>query len=58
MAEVHWTRAASEQISAGNNHWSREQFYARAPDLETQRDIARGTADNMPAACIKVHAFD
>jgi putative endopeptidase len=34
MAEVHWTRAASEQIAAGNNHWSREQFYARAPDLD------------------------
>jgi putative endopeptidase len=34
MAEVHWTRAASEQIEAGNNHWSREQFNARAPDLD------------------------
>ena len=34
MAEVHWTRAASEQIEAGNNHWSRAQFYAEAPDLD------------------------
>ncbi|MEO7206617.1 MAG: M13 family metallopeptidase [Steroidobacteraceae bacterium] len=34
MAEVHWTRAASEQIAAGNNHWNREQFYAQAPDLD------------------------
>jgi putative endopeptidase len=34
MAEVHWTRTASEQIEAGNNHWSREQFYAQAPDLD------------------------
>ena len=34
MAEVHWTRVASEKIEAGNNHWSREQFYARAPDLD------------------------
>jgi putative endopeptidase len=34
MAEVHWTRAASEQIESGNNHWSREQFDARAPDLD------------------------
>jgi putative endopeptidase len=34
MAEVHWTRAASEQIAAGNNHWSRAQFYAQAPDLD------------------------
>ena len=34
MAEVHWTRAASEQIEAGNNHWSRARFYAEAPDLD------------------------
>ena len=34
MAEVHWTRAASEQIEAGNNHWSRAKFYAEAPDLD------------------------
>jgi putative endopeptidase len=34
MAEVHWTRTASEQIAAGNNHWSRAQFYAQAPDLD------------------------
>jgi putative endopeptidase len=34
MAEVHWTRAASEQIEAGNNHWSRAQFYTQAPDLD------------------------
>jgi putative endopeptidase len=34
MAEVHWTRAASEQIEAGNNHWSRAQFNTQAPDLD------------------------
>jgi predicted metalloendopeptidase len=34
MAEVHWTRAASEKIASGNNHWSREQFYDAAPDLD------------------------
>jgi putative endopeptidase len=34
MAEVHWTREASEQISAGNNHWKRAQFDAQAPDLD------------------------
>jgi putative endopeptidase len=34
MAEVHWTRVASEQIEGGNNHWSRAQFYAEAPDLD------------------------
>jgi putative endopeptidase len=34
MAEVHWTLAASQQVAAGNNHWSRAQFYAEAPDLD------------------------
>ena len=34
MAEVHWTRVASEKIEAGNNHWTRAQFYAEAPDLD------------------------
>jgi putative endopeptidase len=34
MAEVHWTREASEQVSAGNNHWSREDLEAKAPDLD------------------------
>ncbi|HEY2530942.1 MAG TPA: M13 family metallopeptidase [Xanthobacteraceae bacterium] len=40
MAEVHWTRAASEQIEAGNNHWSRQQLYARAPDLDWRAFLA------------------
>jgi predicted metalloendopeptidase len=34
MADVHWTRVASEKIESGNNHWNRAQFYARAPDLD------------------------
>jgi putative endopeptidase len=34
MAEVHWTRAASEQIEAGNNHWNRARFSVEAPDLD------------------------
>jgi putative endopeptidase len=34
MAEVHATRETSEQVSAGNNHWTREQLEAKAPDLD------------------------
>jgi putative endopeptidase len=34
MAQVHWTREASEQIEAGNNHWRRAQFDAAAPGLD------------------------
>jgi putative endopeptidase len=40
MAQVHWTRAASEQIEAGNNHWSRPQFDSQAPGLNWQRFFA------------------
>jgi len=40
MAQVHWTRAASEQIEAGNNHWRRAQFDATAPGLDWQRFFA------------------
>jgi putative endopeptidase len=36
MAEVHWTRTASEQIEKGNNHWQRAQFEAQAPGLDWQ----------------------
>jgi putative endopeptidase len=40
MAQVHWTRVASEQIAAGNNHWSRPQFDSMAPGLNWQRFFA------------------
>ena len=34
MAEVHATREASEQVSAGNNHWTRDELEAKAPDFD------------------------
>jgi predicted metalloendopeptidase len=37
MAQVHWTRAASEDVAAGNNHWSRAQFDSAAPGLDWKR---------------------
>jgi putative endopeptidase len=37
MAQEHWTRVASEQIAAGNNHWSRAQFDSQAPGLDWRR---------------------
>jgi putative endopeptidase len=40
MAQVHWTRVASEQIAAGNNHWSRPQFDSMAPGLNWERFFA------------------
>jgi putative endopeptidase len=37
MAQVHWTRSASEDVAAGNNHWSRAQFDTDAPGLDWKR---------------------
>jgi predicted metalloendopeptidase len=34
MAEVHATREASEQVAAGNNHWSRSDLETKAPDFD------------------------
>jgi len=34
MAQVHWTRAASEQVEKGNNHWTRAAFREQAPGLD------------------------
>jgi predicted metalloendopeptidase len=34
MAEVHWSRAESEDVQKGNNHWSREDFVRKAPGLD------------------------
>jgi predicted metalloendopeptidase len=36
MAEVHWSRAESEEVTKGNNHWSRQDFDTRAPGLDWQ----------------------
>jgi predicted metalloendopeptidase len=34
MAEVHWSRAESEEVLKGNNHWARADFQRRAPGLD------------------------
>jgi predicted metalloendopeptidase len=34
IAEAHWTRAQSESAKAGNNHWKRSDFAAKAPGLD------------------------
>jgi putative endopeptidase len=40
MAEVHWSRAESENVLKGNNHWSRKDFEQRAPGLDWQAYFA------------------
>jgi putative endopeptidase len=34
MAEAHWSRAQSEQVLKGDNHWLRQEFAQRAPGLD------------------------
>jgi putative endopeptidase len=34
MAQVHWSRAQSEEVLKGNNHWARKDFAVRAPGLD------------------------
>jgi predicted metalloendopeptidase len=34
IAEVHWTVAQTESAKAGNNHWKRSDFAAKAPGLD------------------------
>jgi putative endopeptidase len=64
MAQVHWTRAASEQIAKGNNHWTRAQFDTQAPGLDWQRYFgAAGLAEQkdfvvwQPSALIGLSAL-
>ena len=34
IAQVHWDRADTGDIQKGNNHWTREDFDARAPGMD------------------------
>lgn len=34
IAQAHWSRADSEQVLKGDNHWSRQEFAQRAPGLD------------------------
>ena len=36
IANAHWSREASGQVSKGNNHWARADFGVRAPGLDWQ----------------------
>ncbi|MBV9619939.1 MAG: M13 family metallopeptidase [Gammaproteobacteria bacterium] len=40
IAAAHWTRAASEEVTKGNNHWSAGAFAKQAPGLDWQAYFA------------------
>jgi len=40
MAEAHWSRADSEDVQKGNNHWTLQDFARKAPGLDWQAFFA------------------
>ena len=40
IAQAHWSRAQSEEVLKGNNHWSLKDFAQRAPGLDWPRFFA------------------
>ena len=40
IAATHWTRAKSEEVEKGNNHWPRGEFPKRAPGLDWEAFFA------------------
>jgi putative endopeptidase len=40
MAEAHWDRAQSEEVTKGDNHWRASEFAQRAPGLDWQAFFA------------------
>ena len=40
MAQAHWSREASGNVSKGNNHWSRADFGTKAPGLDWETYFA------------------
>ncbi len=48
MAQVHWSRADSEQVLKGDNHWSRADFERRAPGLDWQAFFHAARLESAP----------
>src|SRR5260370_32598085 len=47
IAEVHSSRVDTSDVLKGNNHWSREDFQARAPGLDWQAFFAAAALDKQ-----------
>jgi putative endopeptidase len=48
IAEAHASRAASEDVRKGDNHWARGDFAARSPGLDWQAFFAAAGLDSQP----------
>jgi putative endopeptidase len=47
IAQVHWSRVASEDVTKANNHWSRKEFDTRAPGLDWHAYFAAAGLDHQ-----------
>ena len=47
IAETHWSRAESEDVVKGNNHWTRQDFETRAPGLAWPAFFAAAGLENQ-----------
>ena len=48
IAQAHWTREASGDVSKANNHWSRAEFSSKAPGLDWNAYFAEAGLDQAP----------
>ena len=48
IAEAHWSRAESEQVRKGDNHWSRQDLTQRAPGLDWDAFLTAAGLANQP----------
>ena len=47
IAQVHWSRADSEQVRKGDNHWARADLDSRAPGLDWAAFLAAADLQNQ-----------
>jgi putative endopeptidase len=47
IAQAHWSRAESEDVVKGNNHWVRQDFETRAPGLDWPAFFAAAGLENQ-----------
>ena len=48
IAQAHWTREASGDVSKANNHWTRAEFNSKAPGLDWDAYFAEAGLDQAP----------
>jgi putative endopeptidase len=64
IANAHWTREASGDVTKGNNHWSRADFAVKAPGLDWETYFAAAQLDKparfvvwQPSAVVGISAL-